>query len=224
MLPHVRPRSLAKHAGDTLAGMEPAADVLPILTPRGHLPLRIRPAVRLSDDALYEFCRINRDLRIERTHEGDLIVMSPTGGETGRRNLALCGLFAAWVTRDGTGVGFDSSTGFVLPNGAERSPDAAWIRLHRWQALTPEQRERFVPLCPDFVVELRSPSDDLDELHAKMREWIDNGASLGWLLDPKARTVFIYRTGQATERLVDPTQLSGDPVLTGFTLDPSAVW
>lgn len=204
--------------------MEIVSGVLPIMTPRGHLPLRIRPAIRLSNDALYEFCRINRDLRIERTQEGDLIVMSPTGGETGRRNLMLSGMLAAWVVRDGTGVGFDSSTGFVLPNGAERSPDAAWIRKPRWEALAPEEREKFVPLCPDFVVELRSPSDDLDELHAKMREWIDNGAALGWLLDPKSRCVFVYRPGAAVERLCEPAELSGEPVLPGFSLDPSAIW
>src|SRR5260370_41923384 len=123
----------------------------PLRAPVAHLPMRVRLAVRLNDDALFELCRLNRELRIERTKDGELLIKSPTGGETGKRNFALIGLFGAWVARDGTGVGFDSSTGFILPNGAERAPDAAWVKKERWAALTPEQRRKFAPLCPDFV-------------------------------------------------------------------------
>jgi Uma2 family endonuclease len=204
--------------------MEPSSSDVQIVAARRDLPLRIRPRVPLSDDALFEFCQRNRDLRIERTSEGDLIVMSPTGAETGRRNFTLTSLFGAWVVRDGTGVGFDSSTGFVLPNGAERAPDVAWLRKSRWEALTVEQRRRFAPLCPDFVIELRSPSDDLEELHAKMREYADNGAALGWLIDPDAKRVWVYRPGEEPEALEAPPTLTGEPVLPGFVLDLAAIW
>ena len=197
---------------------------LPLIAPRSHYPLRIRAATRMTDEALYDLCRINRDLRIERTADGELIVMSPTGGETGRRNAALVVAVGAWAARDRTGIVFDSSTGFVLPNGAERSPDVAWVQRERWDALTGEQRERFPPLCPDFVIELRSPSDDLEESQDKMREYAANGARLGWLIDPEARCVWIYegeRTAVCVER---PASLSGDPVLVGFVLDLGEIW
>lgn len=203
--------------------MEPAAAVQ-IVAARRDLPLRIRPRAPFSDEALFEFCQRNRDLRVERTSDGDLIIMSPTGAETGRRNFTLTALFGAWVARDGTGVGFDSSTGFVLPNGAERAPDVAWVRRSRWEALTAEQRRTFAPLCPDFVIELRSPSDDLEELHAKMREYADNGAALGWLIDPDARCVWVYRGGEAPELVETPPTVSGDPILPGFVLDLAAIW
>jgi Uma2 family endonuclease len=204
--------------------MQPGRETVPIVTPLRHLPMRVRAAVPITDDALFEFCRINRDLRIERTKEGELLIMSPTGGETGRRNFTLIGIFAAWSARNGTGVGFDSSTGFLLPNGAERSPDLAWVHGHRWHKLTPDQRGRFVPLCPDFVVELRSPSDDLAELQAKMQEYRDNGAALGWLIDPEQRCVFVYRRGAPVERADAPVRLSGEPTLPGFALDLTAIW
>lgn len=200
------------------------AGSISIITPLEHLPVRLRPSAPVSDEALYAFCRLNRDLRIERTREGELIIMSPTGGETGKRNFALTVLFGAWVARDGTGIGFDSSTGFILPNGAERSPDVAWVRKSRWEALTPGQRERFVPLCPDFVVELKSPSDDLRELRAKLAEYMENGAQLGWLIDPEDRSVTVFRPGRAPETLPDPAQVSGEPVLPGFVLEPAAIW
>ncbi len=204
--------------------MQPSRETVPIVTPLRHLPMRVRAAVPITDDALFEFCRINRDLRIERTKEGELLIMSPTGGETGRRNFTLIGIFAAWSARNGTGVGFDSSTGFLLPNGAERSPDLAWVQRHRWDKLTADQRGRFVPLCPDFVVELRSPSDDLAELQAKMEEYRDDGAALGWLIDPEQRCVFVYRRGAPVERTDAPASLSGEPTLPGFVLDIAAIW
>jgi Uma2 family endonuclease len=189
-----------------------------------RLPLVVRSARPVSDDALYEFCRANPELRIERTAEGEILIMSPTGGETGRRNFVLIGQFWAWVRVDGAGVGFDSSTGFILPNGAERSPDVAWVRTERWQALAPAERDRFVKLCPDFVAELRSPSDDLAMLQAKLGEYVACGCQLGWLLDPTTRSVHVYRSGAQPEVLADPATVSGDPVLPGFVLRLDELW
>jgi len=192
---------------------------VPLVVPADQLPLRLRPATRLSDDALFELCRINRSLRIERTADGEIVIMAPTGGETGTRNFSLIGQFYLWVRRDGRGVGFDSSTGFVLLNGAERSPDVAWVRKDRWEALTREERRKLVPLCPDFVVELVSPSDDVDEQREKMREYLANGASLGWLIDPDRRSVEVYRPGGVVEQIADARTISGEPLLPGFALD-----
>lgn len=177
-----------------------------------------------SDDEFFDFCMLNKDLRIELTSEGDLIIMPPTGGETGNRNFTLIGKFAVWVEKDGTGKGFDSSTVFSLPNGAKRSPDLAWVRNERWNALTKKQREKFPPLCPDFVVELRSPSDSLRYLKSKMREYIENGAQLGWLIDPFEKKVYVYRPESAVEALNDPEKISGRPLLRGFVLDVRALW
>jgi Uma2 family endonuclease len=199
-------------------------DAIPILAPVGYLPVRIRLSVPLSDDALYEFCRINRDLRIERTKEGEIVVMSPTGAETGRSSAALTGQLWVWTAADGSGVSFDSSTGFVLPNGAERSPDASWVRRERWEALSPSLRKKFAPICPDFVAELRSPSDALPDLEAKLLEYVDNGAQLGWLVDPIERRVHVYRPALAVQVFADPATLSGEPVLRGFALDLLLVW
>jgi Uma2 family endonuclease len=179
---------------------------------------------KLSDDDFFEFCQANQDWRIERTHDGDLIIMPPTGGETGWRNFELTGACGIWAKADGTRVGFDSSTGFTLPNGAVRSPDLAWVRLPRWNALTQRQRERFAPLCPDFVVELRSPSDSLTVLQAKMEEYIQNGAELGWLIDPFEKKVHVYRPQAQVECLDNPTIVSGEPLLKGFVLDVRELW
>jgi Uma2 family endonuclease len=195
-----------------------------VALPRVELPLRIRPVAPVSDDDFWELCRANPDLRIERTAEGDIIVMPPTGGKTGRRNLRLGAAILAWADKDGTGIAFDSSTGFRLPNGAERSPDASWVRNERWNALSDKEQERFPPLCPDFVVELRSPSDPLEDLHAKMREYIENGARLGWLIDPKSRTAWVYQPDREPACLREPTSLSGEPVLSGLEVDLSVVW
>jgi Uma2 family endonuclease len=181
-------------------------------------------AKQMDDPAFFAFCQANRDWRIELTHTGDLIVMAPTGGMTGRRNATLNARIWVWAEADGTGIGFDSSTGFTLPNGAKRSPDAAWIKRTRWVALTQEEREAFPPLCPDFVVELRSPSDSLAMLQAKMEEYLQNGAQLGWLIDPIEKRVFVYRPGVPPDLLKNPTTISGDPTLPGFTLDVQQLW
>jgi Uma2 family endonuclease len=152
----------------------------------------LEPPEVMTDEEFFEFCRLNADWRIERTQEGELVIMPPAGGETGARNSQLTRLLGNWAESDGTGIVFDSSTGFVLPNGAKRSPDAAWLRRSRWDALKPEERRKFPPLCPDFVAELRSPTDDLDTLQAKLEEYIANGAELGWLIDPVERKVDVY--------------------------------
>jgi Uma2 family endonuclease len=179
---------------------------------------------KLSDEEFYAFCRANDEWRIERTAEGDILIMPPTGGKTGIRNFKLIGQFFIWVETDGTGKAFDSATIFALPNGAQRSPDLAWIRNERWQALTQEQQEKFPPLCPDFVVELRSRTDSLKTLQAKLQEYLDNGAQLGWLIDPVEKRVHVYRAGTAVEMLDDPQSVSGEPVLRGFTLEVQSLW
>ncbi|OCQ95075.1 hypothetical protein BCD64_27315 [Nostoc sp. MBR 210] len=167
----------------------------------------------------------NRDLRLERTAKGELIVNLPTGWETGKRNVTISGeLYLWWRNAGEPGQAFDSSTGFVLPNGAIRSPDASWVSQERWQALTPEQKGTFANICPDFVVELRSSSDTLKSLQEKMREYIENGAKLGWLIDPQQRRVEIYRPSLAVEVLDNPAELSGEFVLSGFVLDLYRVW
>lgn len=186
--------------------------------------LKMRPAVELTHDQFFELCQINRDLRLERTAEGDIIVMPPTGFETGNRNSEITWQLVNWAKKDGTGVAGDSSTGFILPNGADRSPDAAWIKRERLAELTPEQKKKLLPLCPDFVIELRSPSDKLEALKTKMEEYVENGARLGWLIDPQARSVHVYRPGAAVEVLRDASQVSGDPELPGFVLDLRDIW
>jgi Uma2 family endonuclease len=179
---------------------------------------------KFGEHDFYEFCMANKDLSIELTSEGDLIIMPPTGGKTGIRNFKLIAQFGRWAETDGTGQAFDSSTIFKLPNGAHRSPDLAWARNERWQTLTEEQQEKFPPLCPDFVVELRSRTDSLKTLQAKMQEYIDNGAQLGWLIDPVERKVHVYRPGVAVKILDNPQSVSGDAVLSGFTLDVQSLW
>ncbi len=167
----------------------------------------------------------NRDLRLERTAQGELIVNPPTGWETGRRNWSISGeLYLWWRNAGEPGEAFDSSTGFILPNGATRAPDASWVSRERWDALTPEQRGTFANICPDFVVELRSSSDTLKSVQEKMREYIDNGAKLGWLIDPQHRRVEIYRLGLAVEVLENPAKLLGEAVLPDFVLNLHRVW
>ncbi len=178
----------------------------------------LRPTLELTDEQFEQICQANRDLKFERTAKAELVIVALTGGETGRRNLNLTGQLWLWNQRTGLGEGFDSSTGFRLPNGAIRSPDAAWLRLERWQTLTPEQRRKYVPLCPDFVVELWSASDELMDLQAKMQEYLDNGLQLGWLLDPETKTVEVYRSHQPVELLEHPVSLSGESLLPGFVL------
>jgi Uma2 family endonuclease len=179
---------------------------------------------RASRSEFYQFCLANPQLRIERTADGDLHIMPPTGGETGRRNHSIAKQLGNWCDRDGTGIAFDSSTGFWLPNGAERAPVAAWVRLERWHALSEKEREEFPPLAPDFVAELRSKSERLPHLRAKMIEYVDNGVRLAWLIDPETRQVEVYRPGQSPVVLDNPTAVIGDPELPGFVLDLSAIW
>lgn len=179
---------------------------------------------RLSDEEFFEFCQLNSEWRIERTSEGDLIIMPPTGSETGGRNFILTAKFSVWVEQDGTGKGFDSSTGFTLSNEAMRSPDLSWIRLERWDALTKEEQKKFAPICPDFVLELRSETDALEMLRAKMEEYLASGAQLGWLIDPLERKVYVYRPQRPVEILDDPESVSGSPVLAGFVLDMESIW
>ena len=181
-------------------------------------------ATKVSDEEFAELCRLNPELQIERTSEGELVIVAPTGGKTGIRNAKLTMAFGLWAERDGTGQNFDSSTLFSLPNGARRSPDLSWIRNERWEALSPQQQEQFPPLCPDFVVELRSKTDSLKSLTEKMQEYIANGAELGWLIDPLERKIHVYRPGLAAEILDDPETVSGESPLRGFVLDVRSLW
>ena len=176
-------------------------------------------SLHLTDEQFYQLCRDNPELRLELTSEGGLVVMSPTGAKTSWRNSKLTQRLANWADAYGRGIAFDSNAGFTLPNGAKRSPDGAWVRLEVWQALSDEEQERFAPLCPEFVAELRSPRDSLSSLQEKMQEYLDNGARLGWLLDPVEKRVYVYRQGRAMECLENPKSLSGEDVLEGFVLD-----
>lgn len=190
------------------------------------IAINIPPTLKLtlSHEQFVELAIANRDLQLERTATGELILMPPTGGETGNRNLDMEGQLWLWNRQTRLGKAFNSSTGFHLPNGADRSPDAAWVRQDRWDALSPEERKSFVPLCPDFVLELCSESDNIKPLRTKMREYMENGARLGWLIDRKNTKVEIYRQGQDVEVLDNPVTLSGEDVLLGFVLDLTEVW
>ena len=186
--------------------------------------LKLTPVINLTDDQLFELCQLNGDWRIEYTAQGELIVMPPTGGETSNRNAELTFQVQAWTRQDQAGVAFDSSGGFKLPNGATRSPDAAWVRRSRLTGLTREQKQKFLPLCPDFVIELRSPTDNLQAALDKMQEYLDNGAQLGWLLDPLTRRVHVYVPQRSPEILEAPSTVSADPLLPGFVLDLRKIW
>lgn len=178
----------------------------------------------LTDEQFERLCAENPELRIELTAQGELMVMPPTGSETGWSDSEINAALNFWSKQDGTGLTFGSSTGFTLPNGAKRSPDASWVKREHWSALAKEQRRGFAPLCPDFVIELRSPTDSLPVLQAKMQEYLENGAKLGWLLDPLERRVYVYQPGQAVIMLDDPESLLGDPVLPGFVLAVRELW
>jgi Uma2 family endonuclease len=190
----------------------------------GHVTLRIRPAIELTDDEFFALCQLNRDLRFERTSQGDIIIMPPTGAATGNRNADITRQLGNWAKRDGTGAVFDSSTGFKLPNGADRSLDAAWIPRSRLATVTAEQEEKFLPLCPAFVVELLSPSDSLTVVQAKMAEYIENGAQLGWLIDPEMRQIHVYHPREAVVVLENVVEIAADPELPGFVLDLHEIW
>ncbi|MEH1912250.1 MAG: Uma2 family endonuclease [Nostoc sp.] len=188
------------------------------------LTVNLKPVLELTDEQFFQLCQANRDLRFERTATGELIIMPPTGGETGNRNAGLTAQLWIWNEQNKLGIVFDSSTGFKLPNGADRSPDASWIKLERWDALTEEEKQKFPPICPDFVVELLSPSDSLKVAQEKMKEYIDNGVRLGWLINRKSRQVEIYREGQEVKVLESPVTLSGEDVLQGFILNLATIW
>ncbi len=180
--------------------------------------------VELTDDQFYELCQANRDLRLERTATGEIIIMPPAGGETGHRNIEISFQLEAWSRQNDLGIAFDSSTGFKLPNGAERAPDASWIKCDRWNSLNTEQKRKFPPLCPDFVIELRSETDSIKTLQLKMQEYIDNGVKLGWLIDPITQKVEISRLGKQVEIIQNPATLSGEDILAGFVLNLSSVF
>lgn len=179
---------------------------------------------KMSQEQFYEFCRLNPDLRIERTAQGEVIVMPPTFADTGNRNFKIAQQLANWSDQDGTGDGFDSSAGFTLPNGATRSPDAAWMKLDRWNALTDQQKASFASICPDFVIELRSASDTLKILQEKMQEYIENGVRLGLLIDRKNLTVYSYRADGSVAVLNNPTIVDCSPELPGFVLQMARIW
>ena len=189
------------------------------------LVLQIPSSMQMTDEQFFDFCQVNRDLRIERNKLGELVIMPPTGSETGNREVNISGQLWVWSEQDGTGITFSSSTGFKLSTGVERSPDASWIKLERWNALSAEQQRKFAPICPDFVVELKSPSDNLQTLKEKMEEYMNEpGIQLGWLIDRKQRKVYIYSPGLPEECLDNPATVSGELVLPGFILNMSKVW
>ena len=200
---------------------------LPAVSPDVVLPYRLALNVRaleITEDQLAQLSSDNSDLRLELSAERELIIMPPAFSETGWQELELATQISNWAKQDGTGRAFGPTAGFTLPNGAVRAPDVSWIPLSRWEALSDTDRYGFAKVCPDFVIELRSQSDSLRDVQDKMQEYVENGARLGWLIDPQNRRVHVYRTGQAVEILDEPTFVSGDPVLPGFTLDLSSIW
>jgi Uma2 family endonuclease len=188
------------------------------------LPVRFRPETPMSDEELMRFCAANDGLHVERDVNGELIVMTPAGGRTGKKNTDVIIDLGIWNRQNDRGVAFESNTGFTLPDGSMLSPDAAWVERDRWNALSDRDQERFVPLCPDFVIELRSPSDSLPELQAKMLQWIGNGAQLAWLIDPIEQTVSVYRPGESPEVHYRPTSVQGEGAMVGFELVMARIW
>jgi Uma2 family endonuclease len=187
-------------------------------------PVAIQWERGMTDDEYFEFCAENRDLRIERSAEGDILIMPPVGGESSFRNSELSAELRIWARKDGRGRAFDSSVEYFLPSGAAYSPDASWVLRSRLDKLTRDEKRKFPRLCPDFVIELMSPLDRLSKLKAKMREWMENGAQLGWLLDPDHRTAYIYRPDRETEQVVNPERLAGESPVAGFVLELSDIW
>jgi Uma2 family endonuclease len=182
------------------------------------------PSMSVVNDQFFEFCQANKELRIERTAQGDCEIMAPTGGTTGWRNSGLNAQLYNWAEREGSGVVFNSSSGFILPNGAIRSPDVSWVKRTRLAVLTSEQKQRFLPLCPDFVIELRSPNDNLKALQDKMQEYIENGASLGWLINTEAKQVLVFQPQKKQFCLEKPEVMSANEVLQGFELNMQKIW
>ena len=189
-----------------------------------HLIIRFNPGIEMTDDLFAEFCSMNDDLRIELTAEGIIEIMPPLKGDAGAKELDIGADLKIWSRADASGIVFGSNAGFRLPNNALRAPDASWISRTRYDALTTEEKNSFTPLCPDFVVELRSTSDRLSVLQTKMEEYMENGARIGWLLDPLERRAHVYRPNAQPEILDNPESISADPELPGFTLDLTRIW
>jgi Uma2 family endonuclease len=187
-------------------------------------PIRFRPDTPMTDEMFLRFCAANESMRFEREPDGEILVMTPSGSRTSRINSQITHLLTAWAQADGRGISFDSNGGFSLPDGSVRAADAAWVALDRWEALTDAQQSGFAPICPDFVIELRSPSDKLPDLQAKMAQWIANGAEVGWLIDPKEKSVTIYRPGDPPEHLAHPTSVQGTGPIAGFELVMARIW
>ena len=188
------------------------------------LTISLEPIFELTEEKFFQLCQKNSDLRFERSAQGDITIMAPEGSDTGMRSSNVNGHLWLWNQQKKLGFTFGSSAGFILPNGAMRSPDACWILQERWDALTPEQQSKFAPICPDFVIELMSRTDSLPTVQAKMQEYQDNGARLGWLINRRDRQVEVYRIGQPVEVLQAPTSLSGETVLPEFVLDLASIW
>ena len=188
------------------------------------LPLRLKSETPVSDEQLMAFCAANDILRVERDANGEVIVMTPTGAASGGRNMDISTDLNIWARRNGQGKAFDSSTGFILPDGSMRSADAAWLLMQRWEALSKEQQRGFAPICPDFIIELRSPSDHLANLRAKMMLWLANGAQLAWLIDPITESVTIYRPDKKIKIMHHPTSVQGEGVMDGFELVMARIW
>jgi Uma2 family endonuclease len=188
------------------------------------LPVRLRFQRPMTDEELEQFCATNDSLRVEREPNGEILVMTPAGSNTGKINLRIGRFLDEWAEADGRGVAFDSSAGFTLPDGSMRAPDGAWIRNDRWRALSEKDQGRFAPICPNFVIELRSPSDKLPDLEAKMQQWIANGAQVAWLIDPIEKAVTVYRPGDSPEYHAHPTSVQGTGPIAGFELLMARVW
>lgn len=188
------------------------------------ITINFNPIIKLTEDQFYDLCRANPDIKFERNAKGELVIVPPTGGETGKCNAEITIDFGIWNRQAKLGVVFDSSTCFHFPNNADLSPDVAWIKQERWDALTQKQKEKFPPIAPDFVLELMSPTDRLKETQDKLQEYMNNGVKLGWLINRKTRLVEIYRQGKALEVLENPTELLGEDVLPGFILNLEFIW
>lgn len=189
-----------------------------------QLIIHLRPGLQMTEDQLFEFCQVNDELQIERTAQGEIIVKPPSCGESAYRETEASVELRIWAEQDCAGHAFGSSAGFRLPNGAVRAPDASWVRFDRFAKLTARQKQKFLPLCPDFVIEIRSHTDRLDHLQNKMLEYRENGAHLGWLIDPRTRKVYIYRPGKRVQCLNRPKRVSGDPELPRFVLEMAEIW
>jgi Uma2 family endonuclease len=186
--------------------------------------VRVQPERKLTDDEYYALCAANPNRRIERTSDGEIIIMPPTGGETGHRNNEIARQLGNWARQDGRGRAFDSNTEYMLPDGSALSPDASWVNRERLAALTREQKRKFPPIAPDFLIELTSPTDRLPQLRKKMETWIANGVKLAWLLDADRRTAYIYRPRREPEKLIEPRELKGDGPVAGFVLELAEIW